>query len=220
MAEKTTRQFTLVDPLPIILVNLLEPHAYNTGTAAGEPKYGATLLVDPASDVLKALKAEAAAVAKVDFPGVAGNQIAWPFKSGDKANAALVAKGKKPFDNQAGKVLVTCRSPSQPRLSVLDGGQVVDLVTDESVKKYGRYFSNGAEALVQIAFASYGDVRNLEPGAQGIRPGVTVYLNHVLITKRPANAGRPGAEVFKGVVGHLTAEDPTQGAPADDDIPY
>jgi hypothetical protein len=219
-------QFTFNEPLVAFNVNLLEARAFrdDRGKVKGEPKYGLSVLIDPDSAELKAANSVVAAVARAAFPGVPLSKIQSPFKSGSKQNERRKAKDKAPLEYQEGKVILTARSNTQPRLSGWDGKSVVDFLSEDAIRAHSKLFYSGVHVLIQVNFVAYGSAADVdETGPDASRPGVTCYINHVFSTGRGERlgGGASAAEVFRNYVGHAMDTDPTAGSPlGDDDVPF
>lgn len=214
MSEDNEGRFDLTEPTTLTFPNLLEAKAVQVkGKPSGEPKYSSNFEFEPESDDLRALKAKAVAVARAKWPGRDLKELAFPFTNGDKLAEKAKAKGKD-REFSRGKVVVTARSKYQPRMSVVEGGRIVDLEGD-AIKANGRKFYSGVQALAQFNLVAYDGVGNNPDG-------VTAYLNMVLsINKGTKLAGGASAsEVFKGYIGTASDEDPTGLDGLDDEIPF
>lgn len=213
MSEQNEGVYTLTEPTTLTFPNLLEAKAVQVkGKASGEPKYSSNFEFDPESEDLKALKAKAVAVARAKWPGRDLKELSFPFTSGDKLAEKAKAKSKD-REFSRGKIVVTARSKYQPRLSVVEGGKIVDLEGD-AIKARGRVFYSGVSALAQFNLVAYDGVGNNPDG-------VTAYLNMAVSLNKGAKlaGGASAAEVFKGYIGTASDEDPT-GADLDDEIPF
>lgn len=213
--------FNLTVPVTMTFPNLFTPRAFGAkGKETGDPKYSANFSFEPESTDLKAMKASCAAVAKAKWPGRAfvnaedpSQSLVFPFTSGDRL-ADKAKREKKDREFYRGKIILASRSKYQPRLSGIENGNAVDYEAD-MLKTVTAKFYPGVLVLAQFNFVAY-------PGVGRNPDGVTAYLNMVFTTgKGPRlNTGQSAAEVFKGYVGHVSAEDPTGGqfaAPADED---
>lgn len=214
MSETNEGTISLSAPTTLTFPNLLEARAVQVkGKASGEPKYSSNFEFDADSDDLKALKAEAAKVARAKWPGRALAELSFPFTNGDKLADKAKAKGKD-REFSRGKVVLTSRSKYQPRLSFVEGGAIKDLEGDAIAAHGRRVFYSGVQALAQFNFVAYEGV--------GANPdGVTAYLNMVCSLNKGTKlaGGASASEVFKGYIGTSSAEDPT-GADLDDEIPF
>ena len=226
MTEKVDGIFNFAKPALLGPIPALdEPKAFmRDGKAQGEPKYSASLSLDPESDDAKGLKALAVQVAKAAFPGrdigadFRAGKFALPFQNGtklaDDRNAKRGAAGKSADgDWQRGKLVIQARSKFAPRLAVILNGKVTDLDTPLLVQQNLKKFYFGAEVLAQLNLVAYKGV--------GANPdGVTAYLNILMANGKgtPLSTARSAADVFSGYAGHATDEDPTKGA--EDDIPF
>lgn len=208
--------YSLTQPTTLTFPNLLEARAVQVkGKDSGEPKFSSNFELAVDHPDLTGLKAKAAAIARAKWPGRDLKELAFPFTDGSKLADKAKAKGKD-REFSRGKVVLTARSKFQPRLSILEGGKIVDLETDEQIKLHGRKFYSGVQALAMFNFVAYDGVGNNPDG-------VTAYLNMVLSLNKGQKlaGGQSAAEVFKGYVGTVSDEDPTGGAAGlDDEIPF
>ena len=215
-AEKTDGIYNLTQPVVMSFPQLLEPKAFmENGKPKGDPKFSANLNFNADSPDLKALKELAAKLARAKWPdkpffltlegGAKLPQIVFPFANGDKLAEEREKKGKTDGEWMKGKVVVSCRSKYEPRLSYFEGGKIIDLETDMAKQAAKGKFYPGVEVLAQINLVPYDGV-----GKDG-KPGVTAYLNMVLSTNKGAriSGGQTASEAFKGYVGAVSAEDPT-----------
>jgi hypothetical protein len=227
MSESTQLPDSFTTTVPVLLSH---PHLFQavkfkdprTGKESGEPKFSANFVFEADSADLKALKAQAAAVAKAKWPGRDLKTLVFPFKDGSKlADARKTAcekKGREPDGEfQRGKVILVTRSKYPPRLSFVENGRIIDVddpldTNDPQVVKAKNKLFFGALVLAQFRFVTH------EVGSN--TPGVNCYPQMICATgKGERLASRAsGSETFKGYVGQVSAEDPT-GYP-DDDIPF
>lgn len=215
MADEISGVFNLTEPVVMTFPNLMVPKAFGAkGKESGEPKYSANFSFNPDSADLKGMKAVAARVARAAWPGRDFKELIFPFSNGDKlADAAKVNKKDREF--YRGKVVIAARSKYEPRLSGIENGVAVDY--EDTRKAAAGKFYSGVEVLAQVNFVAYKGVgRNPD--------GITAYLNMVFTTNKGMRIGtnQSAAEVFKGYVGIVSAEDPTAGAASnlDDEIPF
>lgn len=220
--------FNLTVPVVLSHPHLLEAVKFKgkNGKETGEPKYSGSFVFPQDNPDLSGLKALALSVAKAKWPGrdvvadAKAREFAFPFSNGDvliqKRIKALKDKNKEytgDADFQKGATILKSSSKFQPRLSIVENGKVIDL-TDETIKVHKNKFYFGVFALAQFNFVGYDGV--------GQNPdGVTAYLNMVLSLNRGeklTSGGPSAAEVFAGYAGNLSAEDPTTGLPAGDDL--
>lgn len=219
--------------------NIETPKAFmKNGKAQGDPKYSALFIIDPENADLARLKAEVTAMLKAKADGKtirarrltqeeldAGTfvEVSVPWKSGDKEADRLKAKNNGDDSKGAiyrGQVLLKASSKYQPALSAIEGGKIVDFVTDEAKAVAGKkYFYSGALLVPGFGLHWY-------KGDEGKPDGVSLYLNAVLFAKGGARLGgrqQNAAETFKGYIGTISQEDPTAGAAEDnldDEIPF
>lgn len=218
--------------VPVVLAH---PHLFEAvkfkrnGKEQGEPKYGASFVFDADNPDLKDLKARAVALAKAKWPGrdiaadFKAKQFKFPWASGDgivlKRVAKLQAAGKQDDhkgDFQLGKVVLKSSSKYAPRMAVIANGKIVDLDSANTSGFKGQFYF-GVKVLAQLNLVAYDGV-----GETGL-DGVTAYINLVLSTNKGErlSGGASAAEVFKGYVGTVSAEDPTAGGEnLDDEIPF
>lgn len=189
---------TIVTPEFIMAFpNLFEPKAFmQNGKAKGEPKYGLTMLFDPA--VVEPLKAKAKEVALAKWPGRPLAELKFPFRNGDAEAAKAKAKGKD-GSFYVGKVVVKSDSKYQPQIVDQDKNPIIDK---------NRVFS-GCYGYAELNFVAY-------DGVNGGQDGVKAYVNFVLVA-RPGKriAGKDAATVFAGIKGGTS-----QKNPMDDEVPF
>jgi hypothetical protein len=220
--------------------NIEKPKAFEKkGQPKGDPKYSALFIIDPECPDLVRLKEDVLKALKEQYPGktlrarrlteeelTAGTfvEVSVPWRSGDKEADRLKAKNNGDDSKGTiyrGKILVKASSKYQPALSIIEGGTVVDLETDEAKAKAGKYFYSGAYLVPSFRFNPFEGDEN-KPG------GMSLYLNAVLFAKNGKRIGGRtvnAAEAFKGYVGTISQEDPTAGAgfnrdDLDDEIPF
>lgn len=212
--EAVSGIFNLTEPVVMTFPNLLVPKAFGQkGKESGEPKYSANFSFNPDSADLKQMKAVAARIARAKWPGIDLKTLVFPFSNGNKL-ADDAKTNKKDREFYRGKVVVAARSKYEPRLSGVENGKMVDYEGEARKAASGKFYS-GVEVLAQVNFVAYKGVgRNPD--------GVTAYLNMIFTTNKGVRIGtsQSAAEVFKGYVGTISAEDPTAGAAGiDDEIP-
>lgn len=218
--------------VPVVLAH---PHLFEAvkfkrnGREQGEPKFGGSFVFEADNPDLAALKARAVALAKAKWPGrdiaadFKAGKFKMPWSAGDKIVAKRVAKlqaASKQDDHkgdfQLGKVVVKSASKYAPRLAVIANGKIVDLDSTNTAAFKGQFYF-GVKVLAQFNIVPYDAV-----GDTGL-DGVTAYINLVLSTNKGErlSGGASAAEVFKGYVGSVSAEDPTAGTEnLDDEIPF
>lgn len=226
-AKSNVGIYTTVAPAIMGHPAVVEPKKFKNakGQETGEPKYSAIFVFEPDSEDLKGLKGAMAAVAKAKWPGRDLKELKFPLTAGDtlieKRKKKLATKNKEytgDADFQKGMVVLKSSSKYRPQLSVVENGKLVE-VTDETLAIHKGKFYFGAKCLAQFNFVAYEATKDGDPD------GITCYLNMVLSTNKGERikSGGNAADVFKGFVGNLSAEDPTAGQDAetvDDDISF
>lgn len=200
-------------------------------------------VIDPASDLGKLMQMVTDTL-KAVYPGkklvvgrrmtqeeldVGAVEVNVPWFKGEKEIARMKEKQGAKFDEvaakklYAGTVCVKASSKYQPALDVIDKaapGGVVTLTTPEAIKAIGtKHFYSGAFFLPTFALNPYkGDEKN--------NGGVSLYLNALLFVKHGERIGgrvHNAAEAYKGYLGKISQEDPTEGMASedmDDEIPF
>jgi hypothetical protein len=210
--------------------SVIEPKKFKrNGKETGEAKYSASFVLKPDSPDFAGLKASAIAVAKAKWPGrdigvdYKAGTLKFPWAAGDKLAERRIEKrkkeGKDPADDGKGDfmkgfVVVKSSSKYEPGLAVFVNGKPVDLEgAARALNKNQFYF--GVEVVAQLNFVAY-------DGIDGNPDGVTAYLQKVLTFNRgkKLSSGGSAAEVFKGVAGVVSNEDPTGGEVIEDEIPF
>jgi len=199
---------------------LFDPKSFKgpNGKDKGDPKYSATFVLKNDHPDLQGLKAKVVEVAKAKWPGrdviadMKAGAIKLPFSAGEKLIEKRVAKlkaagkeddGKGKF--QEGSTVFKAKSDYPPGLGVVANGQIVEVTQDnKAVHRAAFYF--GVQCLFRLNFSAY-------DGVDEGKPGVTAYLDMVLsLNKGDRLAGRQSAaDIFKGVAGLISTEDPTAG---------
>lgn len=199
-------------------MSLLEAKAIGPkGKEQGTPKHSANFEIDPAisAEDKAALTAEAVRVAREKWPGRDLKELQFPFKSGD-ALADKAKKASKDREFSRGKWVIVARSKFLPRLSYVEGGQIIEVDGEnpEAVSRVKGKFYAGVQALAEFTFQAYEGVGNNPDG-------VTAYLNKVCSLNRgkklSTGGGASSAETFKDYIGTESDYDPTAGL--DDEIP-
>lgn len=127
-----------------------------------------------------------------------------PWKDGTRFADAEKVKGKD-AEYARGKMLVKASSKYQPQLSAIVEKKLAEFTTEESIAQAGKYFYSGAQLVPSVGLHWY-------KGDEGKPDGVSLYFNGVLFAKHgPRLGGRQAnaAEAFKGYIGTITDEDPT-----------
>jgi hypothetical protein len=213
-ATKEEGRIKLTKPERLTFPNLDEPRAVKrNGKDTGKPKFSINIEFLPDSPDLAAFKAKAVAVAKAKWPGVDLKTLKFPFTNGDTLADKAKAKGKD-REFSRGRVVFTARTEYQPTLSIVKGGEVID-VNGEDKSAVKKLFYSGCAVLAEVSFSAYDAVN--EDG----KPGVNAYVNKVLSFNKGAKltGGPSSAETFKDYIGSASDEDPTDGD-LDDEIPF
>lgn len=200
---------------------LFEPKAFKrNGKEVGKKKYEGTFLHEPESAESALIKKHAVGVAKAKWGSIA--DVKFPFRNGntlaDKRKAendAAKAKGEKVKPDgefQRGKMVIVAKSEFQPQLSGFEGADIVEYA-DSTIARAKQKLFFGAKVYVEYNF-----VANEVDG----KKSVSVYLNSVLAAGGGKRIGGPqsAADRFSGYKGAMSAEDPTGGEMADEDIAY
>lgn len=217
-----------------------------SGTFIVQPKYvekDGKKVIDTTSD-LGRLMVQVMDVLKANYPGkklVIGRRMTQeeldagavevnvPWQKGEKlieSQKKGAAEKGKAFDEEAAKKLydgticIKASSKYPVALDVIDNKTLISLSTPEAIKATGpKYFYSGAYFLPTFSLNFYkGDEKN--------NGGVSLYLDAVLFTKHGDRIGgrtHNAAEAYKGYLGKISQEDPTEGMPAenmDDEIPF
>lgn len=241
MTEETKKQddfnFQTAHRASHLHIDVPKPFMKN-GKPQGDPKYSALFIIDPENADLVRLKAEVTAMLKAKAGGKTIRarrltqeevdvgtfiEVSVPWKAGDKEADRLKTKNNGDDSKGAiyrGQVLLKASSKYQPALSAIEGGKIVDFVTDEAKAVAGKkYFYSGAWIVPGFGLHWY-------KGDEGKPDGVSLYFNAALYAKAgPKLAGRThnAAEAFKGYIGSISQEDPTAGAASDDlddEVPF
>lgn len=179
--------------------NLFEPRRVKIkGKETGEPKYGLSMLLDPAE--IGDLKTAAKAVALAKWPGRTLSELKFPFSDGDKLEAAQTELGR---DGKfyAGTIVLKASSKYKPVVVDTHRKDIID---------HTRLYS-GAYGYAELNFVAYDGV--------GQNPdGVTAYVNFVMKSRDGDRiAGRDAAGVFAGIDG---GEEEPKSTELDDEIPF
>lgn len=142
-----------------------------------------------------------------------------PWTAGDKLHEKYVAKRKAggkaddgKADFQKGMMVLKGSSKYRPKLAVVEGGDLIDVTEQNTALHKGKFYF-GVQALVKVNLVAYDRIN------EDAQDGVTAYLDMVVsLNKGERLTGGPSAaETFKGVVGSLSAEDPTAGQNVSDE---
>jgi hypothetical protein len=194
--------------------SLYEPRRAN---AKADPKYSAMLLFSPSSADVFEIDALCRKIAADVWPAEDYKRVVLPGISGEARNLAMqkrAAKDGKPVKDRKwlnGKWTISASSPYQPKLAGVEAGKIVKYETDAAKLMAKERFFNGAEAFVQLNFVAYeSDI--------GATPGISAYLNLVLVNGKGTRIGGSGADadVFASYIGSLSDVNPLVG----DEIPF
>lgn len=219
MTDKNAGLYTMTAPVVMVHPQLFEAKAIGPkGKESGTPKFSASFLLKSDSTDLAAMKALVSKLAKARWPGRnfqdPDSPVKFPFANGDKLADKRKAKtGKDDGDFNRGHVVMSARSKFEPKLSVLDGKQIIDLSSPELIAAHKNKFYFGTEVLATFNFVPYDGV--------GANPdGVTCYMNLIMSLNRGrkiATSTVSAADAFRGYIGAMSAEDPTSGS-SDDEL--
>jgi len=232
---KLPSSFVATHPAVSVYPHVLAPSQYEDPVTKkkGKLEYSSQFLYKPDDADFLALKTACINAAKAKWPGLdigdayKKGELRMPWFSGDKkmekTKAKLAAKAKDytgSLDFMAGYVVVKAHTEKfPPQVGYIQGGKLIDLLTEEAkVAAKGKFYS-GVEALFQAAVSAYDGV-----GDDG-KPGVTLYLQTFCSTcKGKQIGGRVVSQVFAGYAGKASDTDPTAGAGdpdgLDDEIPF
>lgn len=170
----------------------------------GDPKYRATFII-PKSESMDAIKAQLAAAAKAKDPNVPYEKWKKPVKDGNKLIEKAVARGKSEGSLAYYKDcwVIECKSEFKPDLSIARGGKP-EPVPDEAA---GQVFYSGAEVIAELNFVAH----VIEGSEDEPARYISAYHNFVLKIGEGERFGRKSRdEVFKGVMGGQTKENPLE----------
>ncbi len=226
---ETSSFIQLTAPAIMSFPHLIKPQQFtDNGKGKGDPKYGASFVLEPESPDLEPFKKHCARIAREKWPNIDLKEVTgWPFKNGtrlaDKRAEKCKAAGKTPDGEwQRGKVVITARSEYRPRLAIIENGLIRDLDDEDAIKANQGKFYFGCLVLAQFnVVANAIKTGENAAGTETFNRYVSAYLNMVVSLNRGQRIGgaRSAAEVFKGYAGQATMEDPTAGN-LDDEIPF
>lgn len=183
--------------------HLFKPREEVAGRKLKSPKFEVELLFTP--DQMQGMKDAAIAAARAKWPTRDLKTIRFPFKSGDQTNAKRVEAGKKPYEYRAGKITLKASSSADYRPQIVDRNS--NPIIDASQVYSGCY------GHAELRFHAY------DGNGEDIKDGVTAYINCGMKTRDGERiGGRDIRQVFAGVMGKSSDEDPTAGL--DDEIPF
>ncbi len=177
----------------------------------GDPKYRATFII-PKSANMDQIKAQLAAAAKAKNPNVPYEKWKKPVKDGNKLIEKAVAKGKSEGSLAYYKDcwVIECKSEFKPDLSIARGGKA-EPVPDEAA---GQVFYSGAQVIGELNFVAH-EIENSDDEPSRY---ISAYHNFVLKIGEGERFGRKSRdEVFKGVMGGTSAENPLAGDKDEDE---
>jgi hypothetical protein len=216
------------NPVRAAFANLITPKAYEkNGKAVGDPKYDMTIMVEPNSPDLVALKDLCISMAKQNNPGkklVARRltqeelddggviEVNMPWSDGTK----IADKAKEPNDKgqtkdrefMRGKVIIKMSSKYAPALSGIENGKVISYDNPDSRATLTSLFYGGGWYGPLVALHAY----KAQEGKPG---GVSLWVNAVCFVKHGEKITGPrvnAAETFAHYAGSVSTEDPTAGA--------
>lgn len=201
-----------LEDVRIVFPNLIEAKpVMRNGKAVGDPKYSVTHLLT--EDQAKRAAGVLVAAAKAKWPNrdikadIKSNEFNWPLVPGSKAKAAAEKKDKNGDFYEGATVLKA--DTKYPPMLVDEAKQEVDPRNPGADK----VFYSGCYTHVVLAAHAY-------DGVSGGSDGVKVYLQAVMKAGDGERLiGRTASDVFAGIEGGASDEDPTGGV-ADDDIPF
>lgn len=224
--------FDFTHPVRASFCNVIVPTAYKdkkTGKLA-DPKYGAQLIMAPDHPDVKALKEAMLQAAQLSWPSrnireaLGEKTLRMPLLTGEGLIARRTAdlkKEGKPYDEKLdylkGFLVLRSTSKQMPNLAFLEKGRILDVTTEAQIAQNKGKFYSGVECLVSLNFNGY------DAKAGSSEDGLSTYLQAFCSLnkgERMAGGGAPASERFKGYVGKVTAEDPTEGFDPDDEIPF
>lgn len=181
--------------------NLFKARAFEkNGRPQGSEKYDIVLICE--THECGEMKAVASRVAAAQWPGGVPANLLSPFRDGTKfaqdKNQKRIAQGQKERDFSCfhGKTVIVARSQFPPQVVGVDRQPILD----------EKQIYSGVRAVAQIRFRAYMS----DLGTSGL----TTYINMVMkvgdAEKILVSAVNP-ADVFAGIQGVTSDEDPTQG---------
>lgn len=170
----------------------------------GDPKYRATFII-PKSANMDAIKAQLVAAAAAKNRDVPYEKWKKPVKDGDKLIEKAIARGKS--EGSLGYYkncwVIECKSEFKPDLSIARSGKA-EPVPDEAA---GTIFYSGAEVLAELNFVAH-EIENSDDEPSRY---ISAYHNFILKIGEGERFGRKSRdEVFKGVMGGVTKENPLE----------
>lgn len=202
-AEKNNVGRMLTPEARVLYPHLFEPRTEAAGRKLRTPQYEADLVFD--TDAIDEMKREAIKVAHAKWPGRDLKTLKFPFKAGNQTNAKRTEKAKKPIEAIADKIVLKVKAAEQYP------PQVVDHNGDQIINRTQVY--SGCYGFAEINFVAY------DGNGEEIKDGVTVYINAFMKSRDGEKVGgRDAKQIFAGVIGKQTQEDPTAGL--DDEIPF
>lgn len=178
----------------------------------GAPKYRATFII-PKSENLDAIKAQLTAAAAAKNASVPYYKWKKPVKDGNKLIEKAVARGKSEGSLAYYKDcwVIECKSGFKPDLSIARGGKA-EPVPDEAA---GQVFYSGALVIAELNFVA----NEIEGSEDEPARYISAYHNFILKIGDGERFGRKSRdEVFKGVMGGQSTENPMADKDEDEDF--
>jgi len=177
----------------------------------GDPKYRATFIIPKTAD-MDAIKAQLRAAAAAANPSVPYEKWKKPIKDGNKLIEKAIANGKSEGALAYYKDcwVIECKTDHLPDLSVANGTPKPTPVTGEEANVA---FYSGAKVIGELNFRAY----EIDSGGDEPNRFISAYHNFVLkIGDGPRFGRKSRDEVFKGVMGGQTKENPLEDEGGED----
>lgn len=171
----------------------------------GDPKYRATFIIPKSADV-SAIQAQLRAAAAAKNSSVPYDKWKKPVKDGNKLIEKAIARGKSEGSLAYYKDcwVIECKSEFKPDLSIARSGKP-EPVEDAAA---GAVFHSGAEVIAELNFVAH-EIENSDDEPSRY---ISAYHNFILKIGEGERFGRKSRdEVFKGVMGGVTKENPLEG---------
>lgn len=176
----------------------------------GDPKYRATFIIPKSADV-SAIQAQLRAAAAAKNSSVPYDKWKKPVKDGNKLIEKAVARGKSEGSLAYYKDcwVIECKSEFKPDLSIARAGKP-EPVPDEAA---GTIFYSGAAVIAELNFVAH-EIENSDDEPSRY---ISAYHNFVLKIGEGERFGRKSREeVFKGVMGGVSKENPLEDEGGED----